>query len=215
MDRSIERAKSIYVRSRRRRLCIVGALAACAALAPAPLLAAPRVSGSSQAVQIEVQNSSIKDVLSALGRKLDVQFQTFANLDKPLTGTYRGSLQQVLDRLLEGYNFIIRTSQRRLEVTVLGAQNEPAVSTPANTAGVFTGVEGSSAGAPPAAGDAAPTPPAATSLPPNPKAPSSRGPGLGPTDLAPQDQSNNSPVTPVRQPASLDDLSTDPYRHLA
>jgi hypothetical protein len=205
MNSSFVRAKSAFVYSRQRRFYIVGALAACVAIAPAPLFAAPKVSGSSQAVKIDAQNSSIKDVLSALGQKLNLQFQSSANLDKQLTGTYRGSLQRVVCRLLEGYNFIIRTNQGQLEVTVLGTQNGPAVSVPSNTTTVSTSVEGTS---PAGAGAAAQTPAAVTDLPPVHKTTPLHGPGLGPTDLAPQDQSANSPVTSVQQLASIDDNQT-------
>lgn len=116
----IVRAISTLAGLRRRQFCSVTALAACMAVAPAAAFAAPQVSGSSQAVSINAQNSSIKDVLSTLVQKFNLQFQSSTNLDKQLTGTYHGPLLQVVNRLLEGYNFIIRSNQDRLEVTVLG-----------------------------------------------------------------------------------------------
>ena len=94
-------------------------------MAPAAAFASAQISGSQQAVSVDAQNTSIKEVLSALGQKFKLQLQSSANLDKPISGTYQGSLQHVVARLLEGYNFFIRTNQGALEVTVLGTPNAP------------------------------------------------------------------------------------------
>jgi hypothetical protein len=111
-------------------LPLVGARAAIVlgvalAMAPTSVLADVHVAGSPEAVSIDAQNTSIKEILAALGNVFDVHYQSSANLDKQLTGTYEGSLRWVVTRLLEGYNFIIRTNQGRIEVTVLGTQNGP------------------------------------------------------------------------------------------
>lgn len=116
------RAVLTFARSRQ-QLSVVTAVAICLAGAPASAFFAPQVSGSSSAVRINAQNSPIEDVLSALGQKFDLQFQSSINLDKQLTGTYRGSLLQVVSRLLEGYDFIIKSSKDGLNITVLGLQN--------------------------------------------------------------------------------------------
>lgn len=79
-------------------------------MAPAAAFASAQISGSQQAVSVDAQNTSIKEVLSALGQKFKLQLQSSANLDKPISGTYQGSLQHVVARLLEGYNFFIRTN---------------------------------------------------------------------------------------------------------
>ena len=111
-------------------------MAACLAVAPAVAVIAPQVNVSSETVSINAQNSSIKEVLFALRQKFDLQFQSSVNLDKKLTGTYQGSLLRVVSRLLQGYNFIIKSNKDRLEVTVFGTQNVPAASVPSDTANV-------------------------------------------------------------------------------
>lgn len=138
MSSSIVRAILSFAYSRGRQLSGASAVAICLAVAPAATFAAPQVSGSSQAVSINAQNSSIKDVLFALRQKFNLKFRSSANIDKQLTGTYQGSLLRVVTRLLEGYNFIIRSNQDRLEVTVLGTKNGPAESKPFNTANAST-----------------------------------------------------------------------------
>src|SRR5215475_5722311 len=90
------------------------------ALVPTSALAELRVGGNAKAVTIDAQNASIKDILDALGKSFDVHVQTTADLQRPITGTYEGSLQKVLIRILDGYNVIMKTSNGGILVTVLG-----------------------------------------------------------------------------------------------
>ena len=105
-----------------RRSSVVAALVAGLAAPSVTAMAAAQVSGSPQSVSVDAQNSSLKDILSALGKQFNIHYQSTANLDKQLSGTYEGSLRRVVARLLEGYNFIITTNQDMIEVTVLGTQ---------------------------------------------------------------------------------------------
>jgi hypothetical protein len=113
------------------------ALGIASVLTPTSALAELQVGGSPNAVSVDAQNTSVKEILDALGKAFDVHFQSSANLEKQLTGTYEGSLPRVLMRVLEGYNVIMKTSKDRIEVTVLGARNAPAtagVSSPSTVA---------------------------------------------------------------------------------
>jgi hypothetical protein len=98
-----------------------------AVVVPISAFAAPEISGTPEAVSIDAQHSSIKEILSELRQRFDVQFQSTANLDASLTGTYKGPLRQIVARLLAGHNFIIITKPSGLEVTVFG--NGPSTST--------------------------------------------------------------------------------------
>jgi hypothetical protein len=104
------------------RACATTALMAGLALAPAAALASAHISGTEAAISVDAQNSSIKDILAALGEQFNVHLQATAALDKQVSGTYEGSLRQVLVRLLDGYNFIIRVHDGQLLVTVLGGK---------------------------------------------------------------------------------------------
>ena len=105
-----------------RRSCVVAALVGGFTALSVTAMAAAQVSGNPQAVSVDAQNSSIKDILTALAKQFNIRYQSTANLDKEVTGTYEGSLPRVVARLLEGYNFIITTNQDVIEVTVLGTQ---------------------------------------------------------------------------------------------
>jgi hypothetical protein len=118
----IDLRASLRLRRRRVRGCAMTALLAGLALAPAAALGAARITGTEAAVSVDAQNSSIKDILAAFGQQFNVHLQSTAALDKQITGTYEGPLRQVLARLLEGYNYIIRVRDGQLLVTVLGGR---------------------------------------------------------------------------------------------
>ena len=88
------------------------ALGAILAIGPTQVLAEAQVRGSPDAVRIETQNASIEEVLAALGGAFDLRYQSSANLAKQLSGTYEGSLQRVVARVLEGYDFVLKTDRK-------------------------------------------------------------------------------------------------------
>src|SRR5208282_5758218 len=113
--------------------CGAATLAALLAIAPVSAFATAEVSGSPEAVSIKAQNSSIEEILSALSREFNIQYHSSAHLEKQLTGTYQGSLQRVLMRVLAGYNFVVKASSGRIEVSVFGTQGAPGTAVAAAT----------------------------------------------------------------------------------
>ncbi len=57
-------------------------------------------------------------------------YRATATLDGPVSGTYRGSPQQVLARLLDGYNYVVKKEAGPLEVLVLGRRGDRAIAAP-------------------------------------------------------------------------------------
>jgi hypothetical protein len=100
-------------------------LGAALAVAPAPVLAEMQVSGTPKAVRIEARDASLEEILAALNRAFGVHYQLSVNLDKRLTGTYEGSLPQVLARILKGYKFGMYTDNGAMAVTVAPAPAPP------------------------------------------------------------------------------------------
>ena len=70
-----------------------------------------KVSGDADALKIEASEASLEEVLAALGRNSGLQFRYPANFSHSVSGTYAGSLRQVLSRLLQGYNFVVESSE--------------------------------------------------------------------------------------------------------
>jgi hypothetical protein len=101
------------------------------AIAPTPVLAEIQVSGSPEAVTIEARDASVEEVLATLSRTFDMDYHSSIDLDKRLDGTYVGPLSRVVTRILEGYNFFLKTDDGSVIVTVVGTPNVPAARAPA------------------------------------------------------------------------------------
>jgi hypothetical protein len=100
---------------------IVGAAALSAVvIGPSTAIAGAKVSGTLDAVMVEAQNATIEEILAALGARFDLEYHSAANLTAKVNGTYQGSLRRVLTRLLDGRDFVIKTNDGRIDVTVLG-----------------------------------------------------------------------------------------------
>jgi hypothetical protein len=113
------------------RRLIAGLAAALLLLGTAAASAELRISGSRDSVSIEAHNAPLKEILDALRKPFHVEYKPVAGLERPVTGTYSGSLHRVLTRLLVGRDYVIRTSGRGMEVVILGvasARAEPAPS---------------------------------------------------------------------------------------
>jgi len=85
-----------------------------------------RVSGDVGAVQLDASRSNVAEVLSALEAAFRLRVNTSIVLDRPIGGTYSGSLAQVLPRILQGYNYVIRSQPTEVEVTVIAQQGDHA-----------------------------------------------------------------------------------------
>jgi hypothetical protein len=88
-----------------------------------------RVEGDAAALRVEVQQTALADVLSAL-ENFDIRYRSSIGLDEVLSGTYAGSLGHVVARLLNGYNYATKQDGSRLEVTIFGKRGEFAVPAP-------------------------------------------------------------------------------------
>jgi hypothetical protein len=86
-----------------------------------------RVSGDTRAVQVDATRSNVGEVLSALKSAFQVRINGSMALDRAVTGTFTGSLAQVLSRMLQDYNFFIKWKAAEIEVTVVDSQGDRAV----------------------------------------------------------------------------------------
>jgi len=79
-----------------------------------------RVAGDTEAVQVEARDAPVQEVLAALNASFGLQYRGAASLDRRISGTYEGSLQRVVRRLLDGYDFIVKMDARTVEVVIIG-----------------------------------------------------------------------------------------------
>jgi hypothetical protein len=95
------------------------------AIAPTWAWAETQVHGTPQAVVVEAKNATVEEILVALTDTFKVEFRSAANLDKRITGTYQGTLQQAVSHILNGYDFVVKSGQAGLEITLLDGRKKP------------------------------------------------------------------------------------------
>jgi hypothetical protein len=84
-----------------------------------------RITGNAEAVRVEAHDAPVEEVLSGLRASFSLQYRSIASLDRRVTGTYQGPLQRVVRRLLEGYDFVLKTENGTVEVVVIGGTGKP------------------------------------------------------------------------------------------
>lgn len=111
----------------------VGLCAALAVAVATPAVAEVHVEGSAPALRVTTSEDAIADVLSALGPPFNVKVRTAVALDATADPAYWGSVREVIVRLLDGYDYVVRTGHEETEVVVLGRRGEgtvPAMAVP-------------------------------------------------------------------------------------
>lgn len=110
---------------RARGRCTGAAVMLAAALASAQALAGAKVDGYPASITVDAQNIPVAEILAALGHDFNVHYRSSVALNRQITGTYEGSVQRVVTRILQGYNFVVESTPGRIEVMVFGTQNAP------------------------------------------------------------------------------------------
>ena len=119
MTRIVQRA------SMNQRRCLFAMSVVLVCSLPTIASAEVHVEGNPAAVRVSTSRDTISDVLSALAATFSVRYRTVIPLDAAAAATYSGSLQQVISRLLDGYNYMIKTDDSKTtEVIVFGRRGE-------------------------------------------------------------------------------------------
>jgi hypothetical protein len=86
------------------------------------------VKGDMRAVRLHASHASVSEALSALGATFNLRYRTSIPLDRNVDGTYSGRLDEVIARLLEGYNYyVVYKNEGGVEVVVLGTHGKAVV----------------------------------------------------------------------------------------
>lgn len=91
-----------------------------------PVGAETQVVGVPGALSVEAHDTTLQAVLAALG----VRIRTSTDLNRSINGTYKGSLREVITRLLDGCDFFVHKSGNDIEVVVVGFSGTAAVAAP-------------------------------------------------------------------------------------
>jgi len=76
-------------------------------------------SGLDRSLRLTAEDASIDEVLAALSAKCNLTYSSEPELDRIVVGSYSGTLQQVVGRILEGYDYVVNVSVERIELKVL------------------------------------------------------------------------------------------------
>jgi len=109
---------------------LIAALPLAALLYDGAARAEVRIAGGTEIVHVDARDASLEEVLSALRTRFGLQYRGPPLTDRRITGAYEGTLRQVVRRLLEGYDFVLKTQSDTLEVVVVGGAAGEARATP-------------------------------------------------------------------------------------
>jgi hypothetical protein len=88
-----------------------------------PALATTEIQGQADDLLVRVENASISEVLDELSAQFNLSYNRSSNLNHVLTGNYSGSLQQVLARVLVGYDYVVTNSDEAVRVVIVNAMS--------------------------------------------------------------------------------------------
>ena len=97
----------------------------------ASVLAATEVRGPPDDIQLGAQNASIKEVLDTLAASYKLTYKLPANVRADLTIQCSGTLRQILERVLDGNDYVLKVFEDSVEVVVLGTSGAAAVTSSA------------------------------------------------------------------------------------
>jgi hypothetical protein len=84
-------------------------------------LAQAAITGAEDRLRVEARNTSVQEVLAALGTKFGLRYRNITMLDRRINGTYEGSLHRVVTRLLDGTSYVMSIGDGYIEVIMLDA----------------------------------------------------------------------------------------------
>lgn len=102
------------------------------------------IRGTAENVQLRLENAPLATILGELSRRFNVTYgissvQTF---NRQLSGRYSGTLNQVLARLLDGSDYILESTDQRVNIVIVNASSP---SLPVGAKPVASGTTGQSA----------------------------------------------------------------------
>ena len=84
------------------------------------------VQGTAMSVRVEARDAPLSQVLYALEANFKVRHDSLIALDSlTIAGTYSGTLEDVLRRLLTGLNYLLKTEGEMVEVIIIGRPGNP------------------------------------------------------------------------------------------
>lgn len=86
--------------------------------------------GSPAAIRLEIRRTTIATALSALSTGYKISYRSSIALSETRDGIYTGSLEQVISRLLEDYNYVMELQNSTLDLVIFGEKGAQSVADP-------------------------------------------------------------------------------------
>ena len=106
--------------ARSRRTYVWPMIVALLLAAPGPVAAKVEIVGAPDAMQLSAEEAPLREVLAAMAAQFNLTYEPTPELDRLVGGTYSGTLQQVLARILDGYDYVTNFSPNGIELKVWG-----------------------------------------------------------------------------------------------
>ena len=94
--------------------------------APAFGLDPVRLAGTPDQLRLELSDATVGDALAALQSAFDMKCRCPPLMDRRVTGVFQGSIGRVLARLLEGNDYVIKTTQSGAVEVIIPGTSAPA-----------------------------------------------------------------------------------------
>jgi hypothetical protein len=101
-------------------------IAYCVLIIAPPAYAEIRVTGTADSIRIVAERAPLETVLSAVSASYQFRYRSSVPLDEIISGTYSGSPETVVSRLVASYNYFIKRHGLAFEVFVLSRCDQPA-----------------------------------------------------------------------------------------
>jgi hypothetical protein len=121
-------------------------------------LAATEVREQPAGIQLNATNATIKEVLDALAISHKLTYRIPSSLHGDLTVRCSGTLRQILERALDGHDYILKVLDDSIEVIVLEASGRATVASSVSVSAATNDTNPSAHAAAPATGPVLPEP---------------------------------------------------------
>jgi hypothetical protein len=89
-----------------------------------------RLSGTPDRVVLTTNDATMEEILAELRSVFDVEVKLQGGIARKFTGTYIGSVRQVLSRLLRGEDYVLRSTAEGVGIRLLGVSASNSAASP-------------------------------------------------------------------------------------
>jgi hypothetical protein len=105
-----------------------------------PARAAAEVQGDASDMRLSIENGSTREALQALSTSFGLRYSLPHTVGRTINGVYLGSLRDVVARVLDGNDYVLKFFDGNIEVVVIAASGVAAPASPPPAAAINNSV---------------------------------------------------------------------------